>query len=196
MPAASKRFGLNVALSLFFFFSLLLKLDRMPENPEIFNRLSLLRSLCRQYIYIYVYIDICIYVYIHIYIYISISISISISIYIYIYIIGSLGGWGGDKLGFGSFLGIATKLILTYGYFEGRISGKSKRGALKWRLRVLVLNCPQLPTIVIIRRRIFPLTEGCAPKLPESCVKEFCFMACGICRGFFVKFLAPTFHGN
>ena len=34
------------------------------------------------------------------------------------------------------------------------------------------------------------------PSSQSLAVKEFCFMARGICRGFFVKFLAPTFPGN
>ena len=33
-------------------------------------------------------------------------------------------------------------------------------GALKWGLRVLVFNCPQLPTVVIILQRKFPSQKG------------------------------------
>ena len=38
--------------------------------------------------------------------------------------------------------------------------------------------------------------KSCAPQAPSLAVKEFCFMAREICRGFFVKFLAPTFSWN
>ena len=40
--------------------------------------------------------------------------------------------------------------------------GKSKWGLCKWGLKVLVHNCPQLPTIVVILRgrRKFPLERG------------------------------------
>ena len=43
----------------------------------------------------------------------------------------------------------------------------SLNGALKWGLRVLVLNCPQLPTCVVIWWRKFPLQKG--PKRPQMC---------------------------
>ena len=47
-------------------------------------------------------------------------------------------------------------------------SGKSKWGLSKWGLKVLVNNCPRLPTIVVIfLRRKFPLERG--PKRPQKC---------------------------
>ena len=46
-------------------------------------------------------------------------------------------------------------------------SGKSKWGLSKWGLNVLVRNGPQLPTIVVILRRKFPLERG--PKRPQKC---------------------------
>ena len=46
-------------------------------------------------------------------------------------------------------------------------SGKSKWGLSKWGLKVLVHNCPRLPTIVVILRRKFPLERG--PKRPQKC---------------------------
>ena len=48
-----------------------------------------------------------------------------------------------------------------------RISGKSKWGLSKWGLKVLVHNCPRLPTIVVILRRKFLLDRG--PKGPQKC---------------------------
>ena len=45
--------------------------------------------------------------------------------------------------------------------------GKSKWGLSKWGLKVLVHNCPRLPTIVIILWRKFPLKKG--PKRPQKC---------------------------
>ena len=36
------------------------------------------------------------------------------------------------------------------GHFRGRLRGKSKWGLSKWGLKVLVHNCPRLPTIVVI----------------------------------------------
>ena len=39
-------------------------------------------------------------------------------------------------------------------------SGKSKRGLCKWGLKVLVHNCPRLPTIVVILPRKFPLQKA------------------------------------
>ena len=41
-------------------------------------------------------------------------------------------------------------------------SGKSK-----WGLKVLVHNCPRLPTIVVILQQKFPLERG--PKGPQKC---------------------------
>ena len=46
-------------------------------------------------------------------------------------------------------------------------SGKSKWGLSKWGLKVLVHNCPRLPTILSILRRKFPLERG--PKGPRKC---------------------------
>ena len=46
-------------------------------------------------------------------------------------------------------------------------SGKSKWGLSKWGLKVLVHNCPQLPTIVVILWRKFPSERG--PKRPQKC---------------------------
>ena len=46
-------------------------------------------------------------------------------------------------------------------------SGKSKWGLSKWGLKVLVHNCPRLPTIVVILRPEFPLKRG--PKRPQKC---------------------------
>ena len=46
-------------------------------------------------------------------------------------------------------------------------SGTSKWGLSKWGLKVLVHNCPQLPPIVVILRRKFPLERG--PKWPQKC---------------------------
>ena len=45
--------------------------------------------------------------------------------------------------------------------------GKSKWGLSKWGLKVLVHNCPRLPTIVIILRRKFPLEKG--TRMPQMC---------------------------
>ena len=53
-------------------------------------------------------------------------------------------------------------------------SGKSKWGLNKWGLKVLVHNCPRLPTIVVILRRKFPLERG--PKvhtIVDNCVPPF-----------------------
>ena len=41
--------------------------------------------------------------------------------------------------------------------------------ALKWGLRVLVLNCPPLPTIVIILRRRFTSHKGPEGLRPQKC---------------------------
>ena len=46
-------------------------------------------------------------------------------------------------------------------------SGQSKWGLSKWGLKVLVHNCPRLPTIVVILRRKFSLERG--PKRPQKC---------------------------
>ena len=46
-------------------------------------------------------------------------------------------------------------------------SGKSKWGLSKWGLKVLVHNCPRLPTIVVILWRKFPSERG--PKRPQKC---------------------------
>ena len=46
-------------------------------------------------------------------------------------------------------------------------SGKSKWGLSKWGLKVLVHNCPRLPTIVVILRRKFSSERG--PKRPQKC---------------------------
>ena len=46
-------------------------------------------------------------------------------------------------------------------------SGKSKWGLSKWGLKVLVHDCPRLPTIVVILRRKFPLERR--PKRPQKC---------------------------
>ena len=46
-------------------------------------------------------------------------------------------------------------------------SGKSKCGLSKCGLKVLLQNCPSLPTIVVILRRKFPSERG--PKRPQKC---------------------------
>ena len=46
-------------------------------------------------------------------------------------------------------------------------SEKSKWGLSKWGLKVLVHNCPRLPTIAIILRWKLPLERG--PKRPQKC---------------------------
>ena len=45
--------------------------------------------------------------------------------------------------------------------------GKSTWGLSKWGLKVLVHNCPRLPTIVVILCRKFPSEKG--PKRPRKC---------------------------
>ena len=47
------------------------------------------------------------------------------------------------------------------------LSRKSKWGLNKWGLKVLVHNCPRLPTIVVILRRKFPLKKR--PRSPQKC---------------------------
>ena len=48
------------------------------------------------------------------------------------------------------------------------LSGKSKWGLSKWGLKVLVHNCPRLPTIVVILRRNLAQKER-GPKRPQKC---------------------------
>ena len=49
---------------------------------------------------------------------------------------------------------------------RSKVSGKSQWGLSKWGLKVLVHNCPRLPTIVVILRRKLPLERG--PKRPQK----------------------------
>ena len=68
-------------------------------------------------------------------------------------------------------------------------SGKSKWWLTKWALKVLVLNCPRLPTIVVILRRQFLLESG--PKRPQKV--HNCRRLCTNCREWPETLLEPLF---
>ena len=58
-------------------------------------------------------------------------------------------------------------IFCVFRVFVSAFLGNAKWGLSRWGLKVLVHNCPRLPTIVVILRRKFPLERG--PKRPQKC---------------------------